>query len=137
MAHPTIHCVSALGLVTLLGVPSVCRASGGPPDSESPPLLLERPDDPYMPPAENGNAGSSANVTFGGFVSVQVNVNGLGNNVIGDAANEPSIAVDPTAANRIAIGWRQFDTIRSNFRQAGHSFSRDGGRSWAGGHEWR
>ena len=132
MAHPTIHCVSALGLVTLLGVPSVCRASGGPPDSESPPLLLERPDDPYMPPAENGNAGSSANVTFGGFVSVQVNVNGLGNNVIGDAANEPSIAVDPTAANRIAIGWRQFDTIRSNFRQAGHSFSRDGGRSWAG-----
>ena len=132
MAHPTTHCVSALGLVTLLGVPAVCRASGGPPDSESPALRLERPDDPYMPPVESPNAGSSANVTFGGFISVQVNVNGLGNNVIGDAANEPSIAVDPTAANRVAIGWRQFDTILSNFRQAGHSFSRDGGRSWAG-----
>ncbi len=42
MAYPKTDCVSALGLVTLLGVAFVCRASGGPPDSESPPLLLER-----------------------------------------------------------------------------------------------
>ena len=42
-----------------------------------------------------------------------------GNNIVGDAANEPSIAVDPADPNRIAIGWRQFDTIASNFRQAG------------------
>ncbi len=48
--------------------------------------------------------------------SHQVNVNAQGLNILGDAANEPSIAVDPTAPNRIAIGWRQFDTIASNFR---------------------
>ena len=63
---------------------------------------------------------------------VQVNVNDQGNNVFGDAGNEPSIAVDPTAPNRLAIGWRQFDTVASNFREAGYSYSRDGGRTWAG-----
>jgi hypothetical protein len=62
--------------------------------------------------------------------TVQVNVNSQGMNIVGDAANEPSIAIDPTAPNRIAIGWRQFDTISSNFRQAGYAYSRDGGRTW-------
>ena len=33
-----------------------------------------------------------------------------GNNIVGDAANEPSISVDPTDGNKIAIGWRQFNT---------------------------
>ncbi len=66
----------------------------------------------------------------GSFVSIQVNVDGDGNNILGDAANEPSIAVDPTKPNRMAIGWRQFDTIASNFRQAGIGYSDDGGRTW-------
>ncbi len=64
------------------------------------------------------------------FNGVQVNVNQLGNNIVGDAANEPSIAVDPNNPNRIAIGWRQFDTITSDFRQAGVSFTTDGGQTW-------
>jgi len=63
-------------------------------------------------------------------VTVQANVSPFGLNIIGDAANEPSIAVDPTNPNRIAIAWRQFDTITSNFRQAGWAYSIDGGRSW-------
>src|SRR5258705_11190006 len=63
-------------------------------------------------------------------VTAQVNVNAQLQTILGDAANEPSIAVDPTAPNRIAIGWRQFDSIASNFRQAGRAYSRDGGRSW-------
>jgi hypothetical protein len=83
-------------------------------------------------PAGGGIAGVSTDVVFGDFVSIQVNVDEFGNNVPGDAGNEPSIAVDPTAPNRIAIGWRQFDTINSNFREAGYSYSRDGGRTWAG-----
>ncbi|MCH8270275.1 MAG: exo-alpha-sialidase [Planctomycetes bacterium] len=62
--------------------------------------------------------------------SVQVNVTAAGNNIVGDAANEPSIAVDPTAPNRMAIGWRQFDTISSSFRQAGWAWTNDGGRTW-------
>jgi len=68
--------------------------------------------------------------TFGAYTSVQVNVDGAGNNVIGDAANEPSIAVDPNRPNRMAIGWRQFDTTADNFRQAGWGYSRNGGRFW-------
>jgi len=63
-------------------------------------------------------------------LTAQVNVNGAGANIVGDAANEPSMAVDPTAPNRIAIGWRQFDTVTNNFRQAGRAYSRDGGRTW-------
>ncbi|MCC6727576.1 MAG: hypothetical protein IT258_23930 [Saprospiraceae bacterium] len=64
------------------------------------------------------------------FFATQVNVDANGNNIIGDAANEPSIALDPTNPMRMAIGWRQFDTIASDFRQAGHGFTIDGGQTW-------
>ena len=65
-----------------------------------------------------------------GFTSYQVNIDNNGNNIVGDAANEPSICVDPTNRNRMAIGWRQFDSVTSNFRQAGYAFTTDGGVSW-------
>lgn len=68
-----------------------------------------------------------------GFVSVQVNVGPGGGNIDNDAANEPSLAVDPNAPLRIAVGWRQFDDISSNFREGGYSWSSDGGRTWAPG----
>jgi hypothetical protein len=61
---------------------------------------------------------------------IQVNVGAGGMNIVGDAANEPSIAVDPTAPNRMVIGWRQFDTISNSFRQAGYAWTNDGGRTW-------
>src|ERR1043166_7859859 len=57
---------------------------------------------------------------------VQVNTGPGGMNIVGEAANEPSMTVDPTAPNRIAVGWRQFDSISSNFRQAGRAYSVDG-----------
>lgn len=69
-------------------------------------------------------------IVWGGFESVQVNVDANGNNIPNDAANEPSIAVDPTDPDKMAIGWRQFDTINNNFRQAGWGYSQDGGWSW-------
>ena len=50
--------------------------------------------------------------------------------VIGDAGNEPSIAVDPSAPNRMVAGWRQFDSISSNFRQAGNAYTTNGGQGW-------
>lgn len=62
--------------------------------------------------------------------TVQVNVDRLGHNIFGDAANEPSIVVDPTNPRRMAIGWRQFDSVLSDFRQAGYAYSRDGGHHW-------
>ena len=67
---------------------------------------------------------------FGAFMSYQVNVDANGQNIVGDAANEPSITVDPTNHNKMAIGWRQFDTVSSNFRQAGWGYTTDGGVSW-------
>jgi hypothetical protein len=60
----------------------------------------------------------------------QVNVDENGLNIVGDAANETSIAIDPNNHNRMAIGWRQFNTINSNFRQAGYGFTTDGGETW-------
>ena len=45
---------------------------------------------------------------YGPFISYQANVDAQGNNIVGDAANEPSISVDPTDGNKVAIGWRQF-----------------------------
>ncbi len=67
---------------------------------------------------------------FGPYTSYQVNVDPSGNNILGDAANEPSICVDPTNSSRMAIGWRQFDSISSNFRQAGWGHTTDGGATW-------
>ncbi len=61
---------------------------------------------------------------------VQVNVDGSGNNIVGDAANEPSMTIDPVNPQNIVIGWRQFDNVLSNFRQAGFGYSTNGGQSW-------
>ncbi len=91
------------------------------------------------PEVINPVAGSAASrgipdgpvVQRGSFSSVQVNVNADGNNIPGDAANEPSIAVDPSDPSRIAIGWRQFDSVASNFREAGYGFSSNGGQSFS------
>lgn len=69
-------------------------------------------------------------VPFGPYLSIQVNVDAQGRNIVGDAANEPSVAIDPTNPRRVSVGWRQFDDVRSNFRQAGNGFSTNGGFSW-------
>jgi len=42
----------------------------------------------------------------GVFISYQANVDANGNNIVGDAANECTISVDPTNGSRMAIGWR-------------------------------
>ena len=67
---------------------------------------------------------------YGVFISYQVNVDASGNNIIGDAANECTISVDPTNLSRMAIGWRQFDDVTSNFRQAGNGYTTDSGLTW-------
>ena len=95
---------------------------------------------PLGPHEESGDAhlkpehvmfSAPANPAVGQFLNVQVNtIRAM--NVVADAANEPSIAVHPTAPLRMAVGWRQFDTIESDFRQAGYSWSVDGGRTWSG-----
>lgn len=90
---------------------------------------LEKYDDP---PSLLWRTGLSPRMVapFGGFTSYQVNVSAEGLNITGDAANEPSISVDPTNPNRMAVGWRQFNSVASNFRQGGYGYSTDGGTTW-------
>jgi len=99
--------------------------------SPVPPRPHETLDDTYVPvPDEARQTGPAGRVVQGPWVSVQVNVNAAGQNIQGDAANEPSIAVQLTNRTRIVVGWRQFDTVTSNFRQAGVGYSTDEGRTW-------
>ncbi len=113
--------------VAVMASAVVCLASSTPPVADH----KETPDDRYEPVFRAGQRTSEAGRwERNGFVSVQVNVDADGNNIVGDAANEPSIAVDPAHPNRMVIGWRQFDTVTSNFRQAGWAYTEDGGQTW-------
>ena len=91
----------------------------------------ETPDDPYIWVDKSTMPRQAAyNQRTPTFYTTQVNVDGNGDDIIGDAGNEPSIAIDPTNPDRIVIGWRQFDVISNNFRQAGNAYSLDGGLSF-------
>ncbi len=99
------------------------------------PAQVGHREDPVPPPAspvrrESQPRSPRAIVLRGPFTSVQVNVDAAQNNIVGDAANEPSIAIDPTDPDRMVIGWRQFDSVTSSFRQAGYAYSSDGGATW-------
>jgi hypothetical protein len=85
-----------------------------------------------MPPAYIYRLETSPRMVspYGAFVSYQVNVDANGNNIVGDAANEPSIAVDPTDLSKMAVGWRQFNSVTSDFRQGGYGYTTDGGTAW-------
>ena len=88
-------------------------------------------DDPYLPMLPKDYQTSPAYSSRSSiFFTTQVNVNEDGENILFDAANEPSIAFDPTNPDRIVIGWRQFDNVASNFRQAGYGYSTDAGLTW-------
>lgn len=89
---------------------------------ESPPTM------PWRPLSSLRSDGMRSR--YSDSTSYQVNVDGSGQNIIGDAANEPSIVVDPLNPNHISIGWRQFNSVTSNFRQSGNAYSTDGGQTW-------
>ena len=83
------------------------------------------------PPAAPRNETSPRMISqFASFTSFQVNVNASGQNILGDAANECSISVDPTNGNKKTIAWRQFNDVTSNFRQGGWGYTTDGGATW-------
>ncbi len=122
--------VSTTSLLIFLGsLASLATASAQTPPEGRFPEPLEKYE---MPPAYIYRLESSPRMVspYGSFVSYQVNVDANGNNIVGDAANEPSISVNPTDGNKMAIGWRQFDTWTSNFRQAGYGYTTDGGTTW-------
>lgn len=119
-----------------LGISPLAKAgpSVAPELLQTPPVgHQEAPNDAYLPPRSprvTSPPRPPERLSRDGFLSVQVNVDEFGNNIVGDAANEPSIAVDPANLRRMVIGWRQFDTIESNFRQAGYAYSHDRGETW-------
>ena len=91
---------------------------------------LEKYDNPPAAPARVLAISPALVSRFGSYPSYQVNVDANGNNIVGDAANEPSICVDPNNPNRMSIGWRQFDNVASNFREAGFAYTTSGGTRW-------
>jgi hypothetical protein len=90
---------------------------------------LEKYNNPPAPPRKMETSPQMIS-PFGVFTSYQASVDASGNNILGDAANEPSISADPTDGNKMVITWRQFDSISSDFRQAGWGFTADAGIHW-------
>ncbi len=90
---------------------------------------LEKYDNPPAPPRKMETSPRMIS-QFGVFTSYQVNVNANGQNIIGDAANECVISVDPTDGNKMTIVWRQFNDVTSNFRQGGWGYTTDAGITW-------
>jgi len=121
-----IACLFAAGLSFQFSLP--VRAQDPKPPTEE---YKEEADDPYIyVPRENYQTSPAYQFSNAQITTRQVNVNVLGENMIGDAANETSIAIDAANPDRMIIGWRQFDTITSNFRQAGFAYSLDRGETW-------
>ncbi len=128
-----IAMVTALQGAALAAPPAKIHHETPAPVGPNPPIHHELPEGvgaPAKRAREPVVTSAVLNVVRGRFTSVQVNVDAIGDNIVGDAANEPSIAVDPTNPDRMAIGWREFTTIASAFRQSGYAFTQDGGQSW-------
>src|SRR6184192_201728 len=90
---------------------------------------LETYDNPPAPPRKIETSPRMISV-YDGFISYQANVDQNGQNILGDAANECAISVDPTDGNKMTIGWRQFNSVTSNFRQGGWGYTSNGGTTW-------
>src|SRR5436853_2147568 len=90
---------------------------------------LEKYDNPPAPPRKIETSPRMIS-RYDTFTSYQVNVDANGNNIVGDAANECAISVDPTNPSKMAIGWRQFNSVTSNFRQGGWGYTTNGGTTW-------
>jgi hypothetical protein len=90
---------------------------------------LEKYDNPPAPPRKIETSPRMIS-QFGVFTSYQVNVDANHQNILGDAANECVISVDPTDGNKMTIVWRQFNDVTSNFRQGGWGYTTDAGIMW-------
>jgi hypothetical protein len=86
--------------------------------------LKKKVSTPYCLKSRTGSESQSS------IFTVQVNLDSTGQNILGDAANEPNISIHPDNGNLLVIGWRQFDNVSSNFRQAGLGYSTDAGLHW-------
>src|SRR6266446_1968381 len=97
--------LSAGSLICLILLIALASASGQLAPTHKVPRNepLEKYDNPPAPPRKIETSPRMIS-QFGIFTSYQANVDGSGNNILGDAANEPSISVDPTDLNKMVIG---------------------------------
>jgi hypothetical protein len=114
-----------LSLITLVSASAQLAQTRKAPRNEP----LETYDNPPAPPRKIQTSPRMIS-QIGSFTSFQVNVDSNGNNILGDAANECSISVDPTNLSKMTIAWRQFNDVTSNFRQAGWGYTTDAGTNW-------
>src|SRR6478672_6316662 len=124
--------VLTTGLLTcLISAVALATASGQLAPTYKPPRNepLEKYDNPPAPPKKMDTSPRMIS-QFGVFTSYQANVDQNGQNIVGDAANECAISVDPTDGNKMTIAWRQFNNVTSNFRQGGWGYTTDGGIHW-------
>ena len=130
LRFPLFSVSKAISLVFLVLLSGLATAPGQ--TREHKPLPTEELEKYDNPPALLWRTGQSPRMVsqFNAFTSFQVNVDATGHNITGDAANEPSITVNPTNGNKMTIGWRQFNSVASNFRQAGWSYTTNGGATW-------
>lgn len=121
-----------MGTIFLVNSKAIAQTESDEPGSTSNKVpQLEVAEGKYIyEPRDNFETSPAYSYSSPWFTTVQVNVNELGQNIVGDAANEPSIAFDPTDPNKMAIGWRQFDNINNSFRQAGFGYTTDAGQTW-------
>jgi hypothetical protein len=115
-----------LGLLIALGTASAQLAPTRKAPRNEP---LEKYDNAPAPPRKIETSPRMIS-QFGVFTSYQVNVDVSGQNILGDAANECSISVDPTNGSKMTIAWRQFNDVTSNFRQGGWGYTTDAGITW-------
>src|ERR1041385_4021875 len=121
----------ALALICLLSLTAFASASAQLAPTLPAPrgVPLETYDNPPAPPRKIETSPRMISV-YDGFISYQANVDQNGQNIVGDAANECAISVDPTNGNKMTIGWRQFNNVTSNVRQGGWGYSTDAGVHW-------
>ncbi len=129
VACPLAALLGARGIEPTIDVSKHSNARAWPFFDPSQPREIPVP----APPHQYGGVAAispGAIVQRGTYISVQVNVDSEGNNILGDAANEPTITVDVTNRSRMAVAWRQFDTVTDSFRQAGMANTTDFGATW-------
>lgn len=129
----TINCIGLVLVLIFIASPSlIAQKKSNVSNKKTIPPRHEVKDDNYNPSPRDQHAKSPAyKYAIPGFTVVQVNVDESGMNILNDAGNEPSIAFDPNDPNKMAIGWRQFDDVNNNFRQAGNGYTVDGGETWS------
>src|SRR5947207_6782706 len=129
MRSSTVSSISLL--ICLFSLAALATASAQLAPVSMPPLNepLEKYDNPPAVPRKIETSPRMLS-PYAGFISYQANVDQNGNNILGDAANECVISVDPTNHSRMTIAWRQFNDVTSNFRQGWWGYSTEAGIHW-------